>query len=208
MWYYKQIQILSSDIEVNPGLKLDSSQNFVICHWNLNSIAAHHCLKINLLKAYLTIHTIDVVCLSETCLDSSFSVNDGKLVKCEHTTNSKCGGVFIYHKDSLPLKIFDIQYLQECINFCLITGDKLCHFITLYGPPNQSYDNSFIENLELNLDKKTIFNPFLAVALGDFNAKSCNWSITDKTNFEGAKTDALISQNGLHQIINENQHIF
>ena len=60
----------------------------------------------------------------------------------------------------------------------------------------------------MNLDKRVTFNPFLAVGLGDFNAKSCNWSITDKTNFEGAKTDALISQNGLHQIINESQHIF
>ena len=80
MWHHKQRLILSKDTEVNPGLKLDSSQNFTICHWNLNSIAAHNFSKINLLKAYLTIHKTDIVCLSETYLDSSFPVNDENLV--------------------------------------------------------------------------------------------------------------------------------
>ena len=40
LWYDKQKLILSNDIEVNPGPKLYSSQNFTIFHWNLNSIAA------------------------------------------------------------------------------------------------------------------------------------------------------------------------
>ena len=113
--YHKQRLILSNDTEVNPGPKLDSSQNFTICHWNLNSIALHNFSKINLLKAYLTIHKIDIVCLSETYLDSSFLANDKNLViqgynllRCDHPTNSKCGPVFIYYKDSLPLKIIDI----------------------------------------------------------------------------------------------------
>ena len=47
--------------------------------------------------------------------------------------------------------------------------------------------------------KATTYDPFLVVALGDFNGKFCNWCINDKTNFEGAKTDTLTSQNGLHQ---------
>ena len=82
------------------------------------------------------------------------------------------GGVCIHYKDWLQLKIIDIQYLQECINFHLI-DDKLCRFIMLYQFPNQSHDefNSFIKNLELNLDKATTYNPFLVVVLGGFNAK-------------------------------------
>ena len=201
---------------MNPEPKLDSSQNFTICHWNLNSIAAHTFSKINLIKAYLTIHKTDIVCLSKTYLDSSFLVNDENLViqgynlvRCDHPTNSKRGRVCVYYKDSLPLKIIDIQYLQECINFHLIIGDKLCHFITFYRSPNQSHDefNSFIKSLELNLDKATSYNPFLVVVLGYFNANPCNWYINDKTNFEGAKVDTLTSQNGLHQIIKEPTHI-
>ena len=48
------------------------------------------------------------------------------------------------------------------MNFLLIIGDKLCHFVTLYRSPNQSHDefNSFIKNLELKLDNATTFNPF------------------------------------------------
>ena len=94
--------------------------------------------------------------------------------------------------------------MQECINFYLIISDKLCHFITLYRSPNQSHDefNSFIENLELNLDKATTYNSFLVVVLSDFNAKWCSWCINDKT-----KIDTLTSQNGLHQITKEPIHI-
>ena len=111
---------MSNDNEVNQSTKLDSSQNFTICNRNLNSIAAHNFLKINLLKAYLTIYKTDIVCLSETCLDSSFSEYDKNLaiqgynlVRCDDPTSSKREGVSIYYKDSVPLKIIDIQYLQE-----------------------------------------------------------------------------------------------
>ena len=86
-----------------------------------------------------------MVCL--TYLDSSFPSNDEKFViqgynlaRCDHPSNSKRGGVCIYYKDSLPLKIIDIQYLQECINFHLIIGVKLCHFITLFQSPHQCHD--------------------------------------------------------------------
>ena len=101
-----------------------------------------------------------------------------------------------------------IQYLQESISFHLIIGDELWHFITLYRCPNQSHDefSLFIKHLELYLDKATTYNSFLVVVLGDFNAKSCNWCIDDKTNFEGTKTDTLASQKDLHQIIKELTH--
>ena len=68
-----------SSTEINPGPKFDSSQIFTICHWNLNSIAAHNFSKINLLKAYLANSKTDIVCLSETYLHSSFLVNDENL---------------------------------------------------------------------------------------------------------------------------------
>ena len=80
MWYHKQNLILSNDVEVNPGPKLGSSQNFTICHSNLHSIAAHNFSKINLLKKYLAIHRTGIICLSETYLHSSFPVNDKNLV--------------------------------------------------------------------------------------------------------------------------------
>ena len=45
------------------------------------------------------------------------------------------------------------------------------------------------------------------IALGDFNAKSSNWYNKDITSDEGRKIEAVTSQNGLHQEINEPAHV-
>ena len=50
-------------------------------------------------------------------------------------------------------------------------------------------------------------NPFLVVAIRDFNAKSSYWFCHDKTNFEGDAIENLTSQFGLHQVIKEPTHI-
>ena len=50
-------------------------------------------------------------------------------------------------------------------------------------------------------------NPFLVVAIGDFNAKLSSWFCHDKTNFEGDAIENLTSQFGLHQVIKEPTHI-
>ena len=62
-------------------------------------------------------------------------------------------------------------------------------------------------NLELNLENMVQTNPFLDVAIGDFNAKSSNWFCHDKTNFEGDAIENLTPQFGLHQAIKEPTHI-
>ena len=53
IWLYTRIIDLSGDIEKNPGPRHSSCENFLICHWNLNSVTAHSYVKISLLKAYL-----------------------------------------------------------------------------------------------------------------------------------------------------------
>ena len=50
-------------------------------------------------------------------------------------------------------------------------------------------------------------NPFLTVALGDFNAKSQIWSKNDKTSYEWPKLDILTCSHELHQLINEPTHL-
>ena len=123
--------------------------------------------------------------------------------------NIKQAGVCIYYKISLPLKIKNIQYLQECINFEIKIKDKLCNLITLYRSPNQCQDDleSFINNFELNLDSIRTNNLFLTVILGHFNAKSSLWYNNDITTYEGSEIDGVTSQFGLKQIITEPTHI-
>ena len=95
----------------------------------------------------------------------------------DHPFNSRRDGACIYYKQSLASKILDIQYLQECIVFQVLIGNKLCNFISLYQSPSQTTDifDQFVDNLGLTLDKLASHSPFLIVVLGDFNLKSENW---------------------------------
>ena len=81
-------------------------------------------------------------------------------------------------------KLFTLknQYLQETISFKLKIGEKTCNFLSVYRSPRQSQDDfeTFTENLELNLENLMQRNPFLIMAIGDFNAKSSNWFIKTK----------------------------
>ena len=168
---------LSGDVEENPGPKPSSYRSFSICHWNLNSISAHNYMKLSLLRTYLSTHKFDVICLSETYLNSDTSTVDENLeiagytlIRADHPSNTKRGGVCIYYKHSLAFKLLGICYLEECIDFEILFGDKLCNFISLYRSSSQSIDifEKFTDNFELNLDKVTNKNPYLIGILGDF----------------------------------------
>ena len=99
-WFYIKKIILSGDVETNPGPQSKRCQEFSICHWNLNGIATLSLLKVSLLKAYITTYNYDVICLSETYLDSSILSDDNNLeipgydrIRADHPSNSKRGGV-------------------------------------------------------------------------------------------------------------------
>ena len=63
------------DADLNPGPKKLKINSFSICHWNLNSLAAHNFSKFTQLIPYNSIYKHDFVCLSETYLDSSIPDN-------------------------------------------------------------------------------------------------------------------------------------
>ena len=135
VWLYSVLVLLSGDFELNPEPKRESVSNISIYHWNLNSISARNCTKLFLLKVYTAIHKFDIICLSETYLDSSTTSDDDNLaisgynlIRSDHPSDNKRGGVCIYYKNVLPLRVVSVQYLQECINFELNIGGKICNF--------------------------------------------------------------------------------
>ena len=143
-WFFKIAVKLTGDVEESPGPKPSSSQSFSICHWNLNSISAHNYMKVSLLRAYLFIHKFDFICISETYLNSDTSTVDENLeiagytlIRADHPSNTKRDGACIYYKHSLAFKLLDICSLEECINFEISFGGKLCSFISLYRSPSQ-----------------------------------------------------------------------
>ena len=79
---------------------------------------------------------IDIICLSETYLDSSIPTDGDNLglpgynlVCTNNPTKTKRGGVCSYYHNSLPLKVIEIQFLNDCINFEIRIGGKLCSFV-------------------------------------------------------------------------------
>ena len=104
----------------------DSSQSFWFCHWNLNNIAARNIFKISLLKAYYAIHTYDIICLSETYLNHAKLFDNGnlwipsyKLIRVDHPSKHKRGGICIYQKDFLLIKVNNVSYLKEYLNLII-----------------------------------------------------------------------------------------
>ena len=90
--------LLCGDVELNPGpnKKCKSCLNFSICHWNLNSLTGHNFEKVNLLEAFNTVNKFDIICLSESFLDSSvvaenknLEINDYKMVGADHPSTEK-----------------------------------------------------------------------------------------------------------------------
>ena len=106
-------------------------------------------------------------------------------------------------------KINRCELLSESILFELQIGSKIGNFISLYRSPSQTADNfvSFLDNLKLNLDTLTDNNPFLVVAIGDFNVRSSSWCINDKSNYEGTKIDCLATEYDFRQEINKPTHL-
>ena len=215
-WFRPLLILLSGDIEMNPGPKPVSGQSFSIFHLNLNSISAHNYTKISLLTAYVLVHNFDIICLSETNLNSETSTDDQNLampgyclLRADHPSNNKRGGICIFHRTTLPLRLLNISYLSECITFEISIGNQVCRFIHLYRSPSQTQEEfqTFISNLKLSLDALLCGSPFLTVMIGDFNAKSKDWCSIDITSFEGSELDFLTSQFGLLQIMKEPTHI-
>ena len=113
-WLFIGLIKISGDVEENPGPKRYSAQYLTICHWNPNSIAAHNVFKVALLKAYLSVHEMDIICLSETYIVSSLPVDDDNLqisgcssVRADHPSNMKRRGVLICYNNFLSIKLTD-----------------------------------------------------------------------------------------------------
>ena len=180
---------------------------FSTFHWDLNSTSAHIFTKVSLLSAYIYLHKFDIICLSETYLNSEIPSDDKNLeiagynlVRKDHPSNSKRGGVCVYHKSSFPFRVSNVKYLQEFISFELMIGGKCCRFSCIYRSPSQMQDEfeTFLRNFEWTLDKIHENNPFMTVILGEFNVKPNNWCKADVISLEGSKIDTITSSYGLN----------
>ena len=154
----------SGDIETNPGPTKSSPIKF--CYWNLNSLAAHDFIKVLLIETFITTHNFDILCLSEPFLDSTIDLTDKNInfdgysiLRADHLSNNKRGGVCVYFKQSLPLiRRDDLRTMQETIVTEISVENEACFFTCFYRSPSHSHNE--LENFcsELNLLLTTINN--------------------------------------------------
>ena len=140
--------------------------------------------------------------------DSNLEVQAYHLITADNPSNVKRGGVCIYYKNHLPLKLININFLHECLTFELNIKNKLCMLFALYRSPSQSHNefSSFITNLESTLQVITLRKPLLTMVLGDFNAKKL-WFDQDNTSYEASILNDLMAQYSFTQMTHEPTHI-
>ena len=179
LMFLSLLLILFKDIELSPGPTKDSSKrNFPVAHWNLNSIAAQHFVKLSQLEAYNTMHSYDLICFSETWLDSTTSIDSSDLClncynlhRVEDPVNVKKAGGCVYYKETLT-----VHFLQTKLGQCIVSevtfkNKKKGHTMSLFGSPSQTPDqfDNFLQLFEKLL--KDIFklkSSFVLITV-DFN---------------------------------------
>ena len=176
MWICLMHLVLCPDIHPNPNNFTGGFLSF--CNWNLNTISKENFYRITLLQAHNTEHNYDIISLCETSLDDTMKVPDMpgyKFHSCNHPHGNRSGGVGIFYKESLPLKIREDLSFSESIVCELIYGHKHI-FTVLYRNPlnkaNSDEFNYFLGNLQNLHGQLKLLKPCAMFFTGDFNAHS------------------------------------
>ena len=202
------------DIELNPGPPKSFHLYFSCWHWNVYSFATDNYSKA--LKAYNSIYRYDFICISETFLDSSFESDDKNLtlegynlIRSDHPSNTKRGGVCICYKESLAVRLVDITSLPECLVCELTIQNKKGYVAVMYRSPSQSSIEfeSFLSGFEDMLSSVLFSKSQFTVILGDFNGRSSKWWSNDITNPNSTITDFLTTTHGFKQLISDATYI-
>ena len=100
--------IICGDVEQNRAPEKEKS-HITFCHWNLDGLTAHNFITISLLETLAIAKDYDIICLTETFLDSSVENDDDQisipgynLLRADRPSNTK-RGVCMYYKDTFLL---------------------------------------------------------------------------------------------------------
>ena len=133
--------------------------------------------RVSLLNAHNSIFKYDIISLCETSLSENEIVPENILegyhyYGCNHPSGEKKGGVGIFYKDSLPIKIRSDLSFDECIVAELRFGRKKIFFTVLYRNPMHKADSleflNFMGNF-MDLHTKILGEkPYYCISTGDF----------------------------------------
>lgn len=139
------------------------NNNLIIAHWNADGFRN----KIQELKDFLTEHTIDIMSINETKLNTKTTINIfGYNIERWDRPVSRGGGVALIINNKIPyhrelIQINEIEVVKIKINNDI-------HIISAYLPPHKQLTRNDLDKL-LPKGKRTII-------LGDLNAKHPYWN--------------------------------
>ena len=207
-WLPSLLIILSHDVHQNPGPMTNSYFTFV--SWNLNSMSKDDFHSLKLLQN--SIFNYDLISLCETSLNDAVVLPDGYLsdytfISSNKPDNTRHGGVGLYYKTSLPLKVRNDLAFDESIVVELNFGRKKIFFTILYRSPAANHSSTEFANFLSHFTNLHSFikkeNPYVCFFTGDFNSKSQLWWPDGDTSPEGTEIENLLTQLGLTQVITE-----
>ena len=150
--------------------------------------------------------------ICETSLNDSIKLpdsllNDYTFVHSNNPTITRHGGVGLFYKNSLPIKIRNDLSFDESIVVELNFGRKKFFFRVLHRSPAFNHTSPefkvFLSNLTNLYYKIKNENPYASFFTGDFNGHSQFWWPEGDTTSEGREMENLISSLGLSQLILE-----
>ena len=120
--------------------------------------------------------------------DRNINIDGYSILRADHLNKSKCGGVCIYFKQSLPsIRRDDLSTMQKTKPTEISVENETYFFTCFYRSLSQDHDE--LENfcLELNVLLTSINNnqPACSILIGDFHAKCSKWCSCNKNNIAG-----------------------
>ena len=111
--------------------------------------------------------------LSISIPDNLIDIRGYKLVCADHPDNVKRGGVCIYYKESLPVRVISLPYFKEALLLEMSYNNKKVIVSVIYHSPSQNNDkfDIFLSNFQKLLNDINNHKPSLSVVTGDFNSR-------------------------------------
>ena len=148
-----------------------------------------------MIQAYITDQNFDIVCLSETFLNSSIQNDDHKLkidgynlIRFDHRSDSKKVGVCIYYKEHITLiRRDDLCTLDNCLVTEIRSQNEKCFLTCAYRSPSQCQEEfkTFCTKFDILLSQINDEFPLCSIVTGYFNARCTNWWKDKITNSTG-----------------------
>ena len=213
-WLQILLIALSNDVHQNPGPAFHSSF-FTFMTWNVNSLAKDDFNGVRLIEAENSNIDYDLIAICETSLNDSVKLPDKLLnnyafVPCNNPTNTRHGGVGLFYKNSLPIKIRNDLSFDESIVVELNFGRKKIFFTVIYRSPAFKHTSpefmDFLSNFTNLYSKIKNENPYASFFTGDFNGHSQLWWPDGDSTAEGREIQNLLTSLGLTQLISEPTH--